>query len=195
MLFENCFSRDLADLIRTKALKTGSVFRLASGATSTYYLDCKNVTLDGAGCKLVGELFCDLIRFRIPAGVQPVAIGGLSIGADPIIASTLVAFQRYGLNLAGCMIRKDEKDHGMKGRVVGPVKPGMKVLVVEDVCTTGKSSLSAVQALRDFGCTVDIVACIIDREEGGHDTLTGAGLRLMSLFTIRDFGIQPPVRQ
>jgi len=176
----------LMGLVREKALKFGD-FTLASGKKASYYLDCKQITLDAAGAKLVGEGILDLLSERLPR-----AVGGMSIGADPITAAVVTMAGVHGHALSGFMVRKEPKGHGTARYIEGPVEPGDEVAIVEDVVTTGGSSLLAIERCQEFGLTVKRVIAIIDRMEGGAQAFAKRGLPLVSLLTIRDFGIEPP---
>ncbi len=183
------YDRDaLAALIRHKALRFGD-FTLTSGKKATYYLDGKQVTLDPDGARLVAEGILDLIA---QAGRFPAAVGGMSIGADPIAAAVVTMSAVRGTPLCGFMIRKEPKGHGTNRYVEGPVQPGDEVVIVEDVVTTGGSALGAIDRAEEFGLKVTRVIGIVDRLEGGGQALAGRGYPLASLFTVRDFGIQPP---
>ncbi len=173
--------------IRKKALKFGD-FTLASGKKAKYYLDGKQVTLDGEGARLVAEGILDLLA----AGKMPDAVGGMAIGADPITAAVITMSAVRGTPIRGFMVRKESKGHGTNQFVEGPVKPGDEVVIVEDVVTTGGSSLKAIERVEAFGMKVSGVIAIIDRMEGGREAFAGRGYRLQSLLTIRDFGIEPP---
>ena len=177
----------LQSLILEKALKFGS-FTLASGRKATYYLDGKQVTLDPHGARLVGEGILDLLaQDRLPA-----AVGGMSIGADPITAAVVAMSSIRDMPVRGFMIRKEPKGHGTNQYVEGPVRPGEEVAIVEDVVTTGGSSLAAIERAEAFGLKVLRVIGIIDRMEGGAEAFAQRGYPFASLFTIRDFGIEPP---
>ena len=178
----------LLDLVREKALKFGD-FTLTSGKKATYYLDAKQVTLDPAGARLVAEGVLDLIA-KEPR--SPEAVGGMAIGADPITAAVVTMSAVRGTPLRGFMIRKEAKGHGTNRHVEGPVQPGDEVVIVEDVVTTGGSSLAAIERAEGFGLKVTRVIGIIDRLEGGRQALEAKGYPLASLFTVRDFGIEPP---
>ncbi|SFI18765.1 orotate phosphoribosyltransferase [Planctomicrobium piriforme] len=177
----------LCNLFRERALKFGN-FTLASGKQATYYLDGKQITLHSKGLQLVSEGLLDLIDLD---NIQ--AVGGMSIGADPIVAGVLAAAAQRGRDLLGFLVRKESKGHGTNKFVEGPLVPGMKVAIVEDVVTTGGSSLLAVDRVQDFGCEVVQVLAIIDRMEGGAKNFAARQLPLKSLLTIQDFGITPPV--
>jgi len=177
----------LIALVRQKALKFGQ-FTLASGRKATYYLDGKQVTLDPAGARLVAEGFLDLLG----SGPMPAAIGGMSIGADPITAAVVTMSAVRNTPLRGFMVRKEAKGHGTNQYIEGPVQSGEEVVIVEDVVTTGGSSLLAIERCVAFGLKVGRVLAIIDRMEGGAEAFAQRGYRLASLLTIRDFGIEPP---
>lgn len=178
----------LKTLITSNALKFGD-FVLASGRKAKYYCDSKQVTLDAAGLKLVGEGMFEIIR-QLPFEVK--AVGGMSIGADPITASVLCTAAAEDQPLKGFMVRKEPKDHGTKKYLEGPVQPGDDVIIVEDVVTTGGSSLKAIDRCIEFGLNVKGVVAILDRMEGGRENFEKAGYPLYSLFKITDFGLEPP---
>ena len=177
----------LISLFRQKALKFGQ-FTLASGKQASYYLDGKQVTLDAAGARLVAEGMLDLLV----AGQMPSAVGGMSIGADPITAAVVTMSAVRGTPLLGFMVRKEAKGHGTNQFIEGPVKPGLSAVIVEDVVTTGGSSLKAIERVEAFGMKVVGVLAIIDRMEGGAQAFQQRGYKFSSLLCIRDFGIEPP---
>ncbi len=176
----------LIRLFHERALKFGD-FTLASGKKSTYYLDGKQITLHSAGLRLVSEGLLDLLE-----GVDYTAIGGMSIGADPIVGGVLVAAAGRGRKLDGFLVRKEPKGHGTKQYIEGPVEAGAKVVVIDDVVTTGGSSLQACDRIEEFGCEVMCVVGIVDRKEGGAANFAARGLDFRALLTIEDFGIQAP---
>jgi orotate phosphoribosyltransferase len=178
----------LIDLVRARALRFGD-FTLASGKKATYYLDGKQITLDSVGAKLVAEGLLDLLGQR---GPPPKAVGGMSIGADPITAAIITIAGVRNIPLAGFLVRKESKGHGTNRFVEGPVQPGDTVAIVEDVVTTGGSSLAAIDRAIEFGLKVTCVAAIIDRMEGGAAAFAARDIPFASLLTIRDFGIEPP---
>lgn len=177
----------LIALIRRKALKFGN-FTLASGKKATYYLDCKQVTLAPEGALLIAEGILDLLG----GGRMPKAIGGMAIGADPITAAVITMSAVRGTPITGFMIRKEPKGHGTNQYVEGPVEPGDEVVIVEDVVTTGGSSLAAIERAEGFGLKVVRVIGIVDRMEGGGETFAQRGYPFATLLSIRDFGIEPP---
>lgn len=177
----------LIALMRAKALRFGE-FTLASGKRASYYLDGKQITLDPEGARLVAEGLLDLLQ----QGDWPDAVGGMSIGADPITAAVVTMSGLRGTPLRGFMVRKEPKGHGTGQYIEGPVHPGQRVAIVEDVVTTGGSSLQAIQRCEAYGLKVIRVLAVVDRLEGGAEAFAQRGYRLESLLTIRDFGIEPP---
>lgn len=181
----------LIALMETEALQRGE-FTLASGKKANYYLDCRRVTLHPQGARLVGRAMLDVVmQTAQTTGVMPAAVGGMAIGADPITASMVTLAGGDDLDLYGFMVRKEAKGHGMGQQVEGPVKPGQKVVIVEDVITSGGSALQAVDAVQAFGLEVLYVIGIIDRLAGGGEAFAKRGLELKTLTTIRDFGLEP----
>src|SRR5262249_25340009 len=151
----------LIALVREKALKFGE-FTLASGKKASYYLDGKQVTLDSFGAKLIAEGILDVLGTNLPK-----AVGGMAIGADPITAAVITVAGSRGLALKGVLIRKEAKGHGTQRFIEGPVAKGDDLVIVEDVVTTGGSSLEAIQRAEEFGLKIRGVVAIIDRMEGG----------------------------
>lgn len=177
----------LLDLIRSEALQRGE-FTLASGKQASYYLDCRKITLHPQGANAIAAGMLDVIQ---AAGPLPDAVGGMAIGADPITAAIVTVAGQRDLPLKGFMVRKEAKDHGTGKQVEGPVEPGNRVVIVEDVITSGGSALKAVDAAEAFGLKVERVIGIIDRLAGGAEAFADRGLELITLTTIRDFGIEP----
>ena len=177
----------LIALLKRDALRTGT-FTLASGRTSHYYVDGRNVTLSAEGAAQVGAGVLALIA-DLP---EVVAIGGLTMGADPIVGAALaVAGAGARPSLQGFLVRKEAKGHGTGKLVEGPLKPGTEVVIVDDVATTGGSSLQAVAAVEAAGCKVRRVVVILDRLEGASAVFEGRGLDFRSMVTIRDLGVEP----
>ncbi|MEO2152881.1 MAG: orotate phosphoribosyltransferase [Aquificota bacterium] len=174
----------LYELIKERSLKIADepIFKLSSGKLSRYYLDLKKVTLDPEGGYLVGNLMYELIK---PFGVS--AVGGLTLGADPIAYATALISYQKGEPIKPFVVRKEPKKHGTGRQIEGNLQEGEKVVVVEDVVTTAGSSLKAVKACREAGLEVVAVCCIVDRNEGGRENIEKEGLKLYSLFTIDDF--------
>lgn len=179
------YDRDqLIDLFKERALKFGD-FTLASGQKSTYYLDGKQITLHSLGLRLVSEGLLQLLD-----GVHFDAIGGMSIGADPIIGGVLTVAAEQGRELDGFLIRKEAKGHGTNKYVEGPVSPSAKVVVIDDVVTTGGSSILAVDRIAEFGCEVVQVVGICDRLQGGAENFAARELPFKSLLTVEDLGVE-----
>jgi orotate phosphoribosyltransferase len=170
-----------ADLLRLLALKSFRLgeFKLSSGGTSDYYIDCRTTTLDAKGARLTGEVFLDEIRRR---EWNPQAIGGLTMGADPIV----VAVSVVSGELNGFLVRKAEKQHGTGQRIEGYRQKGARVVIVDDVCTTGASTVQAIEAAREFGFQVVGAMCLVEREEAkGRPNVekAAAPARFVSIFT------------
>jgi len=176
----------LIALIRRSALEFGD-FTLASGKKASYYLDCRKVTLDSAGANLIAEGMLEMLGDQLPD-----AVGGMAIGADPITAAVITVAGQQGKPLRGFIVRKESKAHGKGRDVEGPIRDGDRVVIVEDVVTTGGSSLQAIEKVEAAGLHVQGVLAIIDRLEGGAEAFAAAGYPLRTLLTIRDFGIEPP---
>src|SRR6202047_4139331 len=146
----------LLRLLAHKSFRLGE-FKLSSGGTSDYYIDCRTTTLDAQGARLTGEVFTDEIRKR---GGKPQAIGGLTLGADPIVTAVSVVSGE----LHGFLVRKAEKQHGTGQIIEGFREKGARVVIVDDVCTTGASTVQAIEAAREFGFEVVGVMCLVERE-------------------------------
>src|SRR2546430_6735171 len=149
----------LLSLLAQKSFRLGD-FKLSSGGSSDYYVDCRTTTLDAKGARLTGQVFLDEIRAR---GWKPQAIGGLTMGADPIVVAVAV----ISGELNGFLVRKAEKQHGTGQRIEGFRQKGAPVAIVDDVCTTGASTIQAIEAAREFEFKVEGVLCLVDREEAG----------------------------
>ncbi len=145
-------------------------FTLASGRKSSYYIDGRLVTLDGEGAYLIARVILDVLARE---GIEAGAIGGLSIGADPIAAATAAVSFLEGRALSAFIVRKEPKKHGTERGIEGPLRKGTRAVVVDDVITTASSTLKAIRAVEEHGCVVAGVVCLIDREEGGAETLRG----------------------
>jgi orotate phosphoribosyltransferase len=174
----------LKELFRQRALQFGD-FTLASGKKSSYYVNSKKVLFHAEAITLLGELLYDATK-----DLDFQAIGGLEVGAIPMAAAALTAFHRAGWHLEGFFVRKKVKEHGGKEQLEGQVNAGDKVVVIDDVLTTGGSVLQAIAAVEEKGATVVRVVCICDRLQGAREALAKYDFR--PIFTIRDFGIEPP---
>jgi len=199
----------LLNLIATLSFKLGD-FTLASGKKSDYYIDCRITTLHAEGGRLSGLVLYDLIREHIP---RAEAVGGLTMGADPLVSNTASASawaladhneiielshtlgvdsdlgdEAPGLAptlIHGFLVRKSEKSHGTGRKIEGFLQPGARVVIVDDVCTTGGSTITAIEAAREAGMTVAGVLCLVDREQGGREKIEAAsnGVPFLSVFT------------
>jgi orotate phosphoribosyltransferase len=158
----------LRQRIRKKSLFRGQV-TLSSGKTSNYYLDCRLTTLDPEGSVLAAHAILELLAEK---GIRAEAIGGMSIGADPLVASVAALSFLQGRPLRGFLVRKDRKEHGRQKRIEGLERDAVRnVVIVDDVCTTGKSTLEAIAAAEEEGMKVTAVISLVDREEGGSEEL------------------------
>jgi orotate phosphoribosyltransferase len=172
----------LAELLRTNSVRTGD-FVLASGRRSRYYVDARRTTMSGRGQLLIGRVGLAALD---SSGWNPDAVGGLTLGADPVAYAIAHAAAAAGEPLDAFTVRKEPKAHGAGRQVEGPVEPGVRVVAIEDVVTTGGSALRAIEALRMFGADVAGVLALVDREEGGRETIEGSGLPLISLFRVSE---------
>jgi orotate phosphoribosyltransferase len=173
--------KELLGLLAHKSFRLGE-FKLSSGATSDYYIDCRTTTLDAKGSRLTGEAFVEEIRQR---KWNPQAIGGLTMGADPIV----VAVSVVSGDLHGFLVRKSEKQHGTGQRIEGFRQKGARVVIVDDVCTTGASTVQAIETAREFGFEVVGAMCLVEREEAkgrGNVEKAAAPAPFVSIFTATD---------
>jgi len=173
--------QELLELLARKSFRLGE-FTLSSGATSDYYIDCRVTTLDARGAQLVGEVFLDEIRGQ---GWKPLAIGGLTLGADPIVVAVAVTSG----TLNGFLVRKSEKQHGARQRIEGFREKGARVVIVDDVCTTGASTVQAVEAAHENGFEVVGVMCLVEREDAkGRPNVekASAPAKFVSIYTAND---------
>lgn len=153
----------LLAMLAEKSFHLGS-FKLSSGGTSDYYIDCRLTTLDAAGALATGQAVLQEIHNR---GWQPEAIGGLTMGADPIVVATSVISAQQGKPIHGFLVRKAEKTHGTGQRIEGFRREGARVVIVDDVCTTGASTIQAIETARESGFEVAGVLCLVERQEAG----------------------------
>ena len=182
------YAQQLLSLLARTSFKLGQ-FKLSSGGTSDYYIDCRTTTLHAEGGRLTGHAILELLDQH---GIQAEAVGGLTMGADPIVsnvatASAWRAQQHPGSPLLhGFLVRKAEKAHGTGRRIEGFCREGARVVIVDDVCTTGASTIAAVEAAREAGMIVAAVVCIVEREEAhGRPAVeaAAAGAPFLRLFT------------
>jgi orotate phosphoribosyltransferase len=177
--------QQLLSTLAHKSFRLGE-FKLSSGGTSDYYIDCRITTLDAKGSRLTGEVFLEEIRQR---GWKPQAIGGLTMGADPIVVAASV----ISGELSGFLVRKAEKQHGTGQRIEGFREKGARVVIVDDVCTTGASTVQAIEAAREFGFEVVGAMCLVEREEAqGRPNVekAAAPAPFVSIFTANEVRTQ-----
>jgi orotate phosphoribosyltransferase len=170
----------LLQLLAERAYRHGQ-FTLASGRTSDHYVNCKPVSLSGLGLALLAARMLELVE------PEAMAVAGLTLGADPLVSGVAQAAALAGRQLDALIVRKEAKGHGTGAWLEGPLPAaGSRITVLEDVVTTGGSSLKAVKQLREAGYTVERVVTIVDRQEGGLEAMTAAGLELRSLFLLEE---------
>ncbi len=172
----------LAKLLLELSYREGD-FTLTSGKKSEYYFDCKQTALHAEGSYLVGRLFVEMLKDFDCKGV-----GGMTLGADPLISSTTVVSHLEGCPMPGFIIRKKSKGHGTDQYLEGLAnfEEGDKVVLLEDVCTTGGTLIQAAERVRDAGLEIVGVLAVLDREEGGREALKEAGLELSAIFTRKE---------
>ena len=179
------YDRDLLiELVKQHALRVGE-FTLASGKKADYYLDCRKLTLSSEGAVQIAAGILDVIDLS-----KIDAVGGMAIGADPITGAVTTLAGVKGISLKGFIVRKEEKQHGTGQMVEGPVQSGESVIIVEDVVTTGGSSVKAIERVRDFGLNVVEVIAIVDRLAGGEAAFAAVDVPFRSLLTIEDLGLK-----
>lgn len=178
----------LLELLKEKAFEQKPV-TLASGRSSNFYIDVKRVSLSAEGSFLIGQSLFALIQRHFP---QAIAAGGLTLGADPLATAVAYASWQGKKELNAFIVRKETKSHGLKREIEGTDLTPLKspVVVLEDVVTTGKSSLEAIEKCKSHGWQVVGVAAVVDREEGGRENIEALGIKLHSLFRKQDFGIR-----
>ena len=159
----------LKRILLEQSVKRGD-FVLASGRKSSYYLDCRRTTLNPEGAWLVARAVIEMIRDN---DIRADAVGGLTLGADPIAAAVAAVSFHEGCPIPAFIVRKESKSHGTRQRIEGTPVAGKHVVVVDDVVTTAESTIEAIDAVRQAGGTVSAAICIVDREEGGAERLSG----------------------
>ena len=173
----------LLELIKAKAIVHGKV-TLSSGREADYYVDLRRITLDAEAAPLVGQVMIELTK-----GLDFQAVGGLTLGADPVATSMLHAAAAAGRRLDAFVVRKAGKAHGLQQRIEGPSIVGRRVLIVEDTTTTGASPMAAVAAAREEGAEVVAVATIADRATGAKEKLEALGLTYVSAYSLQELGL------
>lgn len=174
----------LATLIKERALKIADkpIFKLSSGKMSTYYMDLRTITLDPEGGYIIGNIIYEMIKDK-----NPDAIGGLTLGADPISYATALVSYLNNNPIKPFVVRKEPKGHGTGKQIEGNVKEGDNVFIVEDVVTTAGSSLKAAKVAKESGLNVLGIIAIVDREEGGEENIKKEGFNFYPLFKISQF--------
>jgi orotate phosphoribosyltransferase len=175
----------LAELLQRRSIRRGD-FTLASGARSSYYIDCRPSTMSAEGQALIGRMGLAALR---AAGWAPAAVGGLTMGADPVAYAVARASAERPPAVDAFSVRKQAKDHGTGRRIEGNFRAGDAVVVVEDVITSGGSALEAIAAVEREGGRVLGVLAVVDREQGGRERLEGAGFPVTALVTARGLGL------
>jgi len=171
----------LLQLLKENALKFGKI-KLASGKTSNYYIDAKQVTLDPEGAYLTAKIFLEMLKDE-----KFDAIGGLTIGADPIIGAIAAVSYQNNKPIQTFIVRKEPKKHGMQKYIEGrQLKPNSRVVIVDDVMTMGNSALKAIKAVKKAKCEIVKVIALVDRLEGARETLSHDNYELISIFTKKD---------
>ncbi len=178
----------LKDLLLARSVRRGE-FVLASGRRSSLYVDARLTTMSGDGLAVVGGLGLDRMGVR---GWTPRAVGGLTLGADPIAYALALTARRRGQSLDAFTVRKQPKDHGTGRRIEGCFASGYAVVIVEDVLTTGSSAREAISAVTSEGGSVLGVMVVLDREEGGREALEREGYVVEAFLTASDLGLGPP---
>jgi orotate phosphoribosyltransferase len=175
--------QELLKLLQEKSFRyrTDPPFKLASGRESPYYIDCRPTTHNARGLFLIGEIFWEMLR-----ELEVDAVGGLTMGADPIAQAVALTSYLKGRPVNAFSVRKSPKEHGAGGLVVGDVKSGDRVVIVEDVITTGGSTLKAIAGARDFGLEVIKVLILVDRQEGGREAVAAAVPGVEAVFTLEE---------
>ncbi|MBL15575.1 MAG: orotate phosphoribosyltransferase [Chloroflexi bacterium] len=179
--------RLLALALERGAIKYGD-FTLTSGKKSSYYFDGRLLSLDPEGAHLISQALLPLLN---KAGAK--AIGGTTLGADPMVATVALASHLQGGPIPAFIVRKENKSHGMKQNIEGPLEPGSKVAIVDDVCTTGGSLFHAIEAAEEAGCTVVKVVSLLDRNEGGSEEMRKRGYDFSALLAATPEGKIEPV--
>ena len=170
----------LGEIIITRSFKYSDnpPFTLASGRKSNYYFNCKPTTLDPEGMNLIGTILFNMLKDS-----DITAAGGLTLGADPIANALSVISYQKSKPIKSFIVRKDAKDHGTKSSIEGNIRPGEKVVIIDDVITTGASTITAIQQAQEAGLIVDKVVTLIDREEGGRENILHHINNIESVFT------------
>ena len=171
----------LREILLEKSVVRGREFKLASGKTSDFYVDARVTTLDAEGAALCGRIF-----FQMLAGCAIDAVGGYSIGADPIVSAIAVISHLEKRPLPAFIIRKEEKSHGTRKMIEGNFRAGMRVALFDDVITSGGSIIKGAKQVESSGGRVEVIMAVLDREEGGREAIESHGYKFLSIFTKKD---------
>jgi orotate phosphoribosyltransferase len=181
----------LLELLKKRSFRrapAGDPFTLVSGEKSDYFIDGKMTAVSSEGAELIGE-----VLFERTKDLHIDAIGGLQVGAVPLITAAVISYHRHGKPIEGFWVREEVKSHGTRKQIEGALQKGMRVAIVDDVFTKGGSTLKAAQAARDFGCDVVLVLALVDRLRGARALFREHGIEnYQAVFTIRQFGIDVP---
>jgi orotate phosphoribosyltransferase len=173
----------LKELFMAKAVKFGD-FTLSSGQKSTYYINGKLLALHSEGLALMAEIILDKLE-----GQNVQAVGGLTLGADPIIGAVIAMAHLRGLTLDGFIVRKEPKGHGTRSLIEGPVADGARVAIIEDVTTTGASAIKAIEAVKPLGCQIIKIISLVDRKQGASEKFAESKYAFDPIFTKDELGL------
>ncbi len=177
----------LLELLKERSFKRGT-FRLASGGTSTYYIDGRMSEVFSESAHLIGEVLYEQTR---DLNIQ--ALGGLAVGAVPLTTAAVISYHLHGLKMEGFWVRDKVKEHGTQKLIEGNLQPGWRVAIMDDVTTEGRSALKAAREVQAAGCEVVVVLSLVDRLQGARELFRQEGIDVFRpVFTIRDFGVDVP---
>src|ERR1700722_13775888 len=177
----------LLQLLEQRSFQRGT-FRLASGAVSDYYMDGRMTAVFSAGAHLIGEVLYERTK-----NLDVHALGGLEVGAVPLTTAAVIGYQLHGREMEGFWVRDKAKAHGTRKLIEGNLKPSSRVVIVDDVITTGSSAVKAIEEVQKIGCEVVLAICLVDRLQGAQEAFRKAGVaNYQAVFTIRDFGVDVP---
>jgi len=171
--------KKLEAIILLKSFKLGD-FTLSSGKKSEYYVDCRTCSMDSEGLYYTSQLFLDYLEEN---KIVVDAVGGMTLGADPIVGGMVALSRQRPMKLQGFIVRKEAKGHGTGKQIEGNIQKGWKVAIIEDVITTGASAIKAIEAAKAVGVEIKVVLAVVDREEGGREEISKLGIPIYSLFT------------
>jgi orotate phosphoribosyltransferase len=178
----------LLQVLKDRSFKRGT-FRLASGGVSDYYIDGKMSEVFSEAAYLIGEVLYERTR-----DLEIDAVGGLEMGAVPLTTAVVISYHHHGRKMEGFWVRDKVKEHGTQKIIEGNLNPGARVVIVDDVVTTGSSAIKAAREVKGIGCEVVLALSLVDRLQGAEQLVRAEGItNYKSVFTIRDFGVEPPV--